>query len=294
MTSGWSLFIIVGTLGTLFGTVWFLLANRTKEVAEPKTTGHDFDGIEELDTPLPRWWVGLFLVTIVFALGYIAYYPALGAFAGLGGWTSTEQWSENVEAQQARFAPLYAKIAALPPEQLMADRQAQQIGRRLYLNNCATCHGLTAQGAFGFPDLTDGEWLWGGSLDAIETTIRQGRTGAMAPWGPALGDDGVQEVSNYVSRLAGGDYDAELADRGAARYATLCVACHGPEGKGNPVLGAPDLTNGIWLYGGSLDEIAFTIRNGRSGVMPPHLQLLGPDRTHILAAYVASLSADGD
>ena len=294
MSNGWSLFIIIGTLGSLVGTLWLLAANRSQPGPEPGTTGHVFDGIEELENPLPRWWLSMFVGTIVFAVGYLIYYPGLGSFAGIAGWSSQSQWAEDVRAREARFAPLYAEIAGVPLDELLSDRQAQQIGRRLYLNNCSTCHGLTAQGAFGFPDLTDQQWLWGDTFDAIKTSIQHGRTGAMAAWGPALGDSGVVEVSHYVAGLAGGEHDAGLATLGETHFATFCVACHGPEGTGNQVLGAPDLTNGIWLYGGTPDQIAFTVRHGRNGIMPPHLDLLGEDRTHILAAYIASLRAPGD
>lgn len=178
----------------------------------------------------------------------------------------------------------------MTPQQLRDDRVAQQVGRRLFINNCSTCHGVTAQGGFGFPDLTDGEWIWGEGFDAIKHSIMNGRIAVMPPWGAALGDSGVAEVTQYTLSMAGREHDQEAALRGKSQYDTLCVACHGPDGGGNPLFGAPDLSRDIWLYGGSTDEIAFTIRNGRNGNMPAFADVLGEHKAHILAGYVDSLS----
>lgn len=291
MSSAWSWFVILGTIGTLIAAAVFLLMNRTTSGQE--TTGHDYDGIQELDNPLPFWWVGMFLITIVFAAGYVLYYPGLGNYGGLGGWTSTEQWQQEVERHDERFAPIYTKLAAMSAQELAADRTAQQVGRRLFINNCSTCHGVTATGAFGFPNLTDSEWIWGGGFDTIKQTIENGRTAAMPPWGAALGEQGVADVTQYVLSIAGRDHDAEAAARGRTQYANLCIACHGPDGHGNSALGAPDLTNDIWLYGRSADEIAFTVRNGRNGNMPAFRDTLGPEKIHVIAGYVNALTATG-
>ncbi len=288
MSSAWSWFVIVGTLGSLIATAWFLLANR--KTSGEETTGHDYDGIQELDNPLPMWWVGMFLLTIVYAVGYLVYYPGLGNVQGTAGWTSLGQWQAEVDHHEARFAPLYRKLAAMTPEELAADREAQQVGRRLFVNNCATCHGVTAGGAFGFPDLTDDEWIWGGDFAAVKQTVLAGRHAVMPPWGAALGEQGVADVTQYVLSLAGREHDANAAGQGKTQYDRLCIACHGPDGSGNPMLGAPDLTNDIWLYGGSAGEIAFTIRNGRSGTMPAFADVLGEEKVHIVAGYVMSLN----
>ena len=288
MSSGWSWFIIVGTLGTLIACAVFLFVNR--HTSGEETTGHDYDGIKEFDNPLPLWWVGMFVVSILYAVGYLVYYPGLGNVKGTSGWTSANQWQEEVDRHEARFAPLYAKLGAMTPEELSADRVAQQVGRRLFINNCSTCHGVTAAGGFGFPNLTDDEWIWGKGFDNIKQAVLGGRNAIMPPWGAALGDDGVAEVTQYTLSLAGLEHDAEAAARGQARYATLCIACHGVDGSGNSLLGASNLTNDIWLYGGSAEEIAFTIRNGRNGNMPAFNNVLDEDKAHILAGYVNGLS----
>lgn len=288
MSSAWSWFVIIGTVVSLAGTLLFLFSNRRTSGQE--TTGHNWDGIQEFDNPLPLWWVWMFVITIVFAAGYLVYYPGLGNFSGVGGWSSAGEVASAQQAHDARFAPLYERLAGLSEAELHSDRQAQQVGRRLFLNNCSTCHGVTAQGAFGFPNLTDSEWIWGAGFDAVQTALKNGRQAAMPPWGPALGDDGVRDVAQYVLELAGKDHDAAAAGRGAQKFAMFCVACHGAEGKGNPMLGAPNLTNDIWLYGGTTEAIEFTIRNGRNGQMPSFADVLDPEQIHIVAGYVTSLS----
>ena len=288
MSSAWSWFVIIGTLGSLIGAAIFLVMNR--HTSGEETTGHDYDGIQELDNPLPMWWVGMFLLTIIYAIGYLVWYPGLGNIKGTAGWTSIDQWQDEVDRHEERFAPIYTRLAAMSPEALAADRVAQQVGRRLYLNNCSTCHGVTAQGGFGFPNLTDGEWIWGEGFDAVKTAILNGRIAIMPPWGAALGDEGVANVTQYTLALAGLEHNADMAAAGEAQYNTLCVACHGLEGEGNPMLGSPNLNNNVWLYGSSAEEIAFTIRHGRNGNMPAFNDILGEEKAHILAGYVTSLS----
>jgi cytochrome c oxidase cbb3-type subunit 3 len=272
---------------SLAGTLIFLLSNR--RVSGDQTTGHDYDGIQELDNPLPMWWVGMFVASILFAFGYLMYYPGLGNFTGMGNWSSESQLAGEVAEHEARFAPLYAAYADRSPEDLAGDRKAMQAARRLYINQCSTCHGLTAKGGFGFPNLTDAEWQWGDGYDAIKTTILRGRQAAMPPWVAALGEDGIQDTANFVRKIAGLEHDKQAAERGQKHYQTVCVACHGVEGKGNPALGAPSLVNDAWLYGSSTAEIAFTLRYGRNGNMPAHEDLLGADRIHLLTSYVMTL-----
>lgn len=288
MSSAWSWFVIIGTLGSLIACVVFLVVNR--KTSGNEDTGHDYDGIKELDNPLPLWWVGMFVFTIIYAVGYLVYYPGLGNVEGTAGWTSLDQWQDDVDRHEARFSPIYDKLAAMSPEELAEDRIGQQVGRRLFINNCSTCHGVAAEGGFGFPNLNDGEWIWGEGFDKVKEAIMNGRNAIMPPWGAALGDAGVADVTQYTLSLAGRDHDAEAAGRGQAQYNTLCIACHGAEGAGNPLLGSPNLNNDIWLYGGSADDIAFTIRNGRNGNMPPFNEVLGEKKAHILASYVTSLS----
>lgn len=287
MSNGWHWFVVIGLLVSLAAMLWLLFANRSK--SSDQTTGHVWDGIEELDNPLPFWWVGMFVISIIFSLIYLAIFPGLGNIAGATGWTSAGEHDDDIAAHSERFAPLYTRLAALTPEEMQADREARQVGRRLFLNHCATCHGSTAKGAFGFPDLTDGEWIWGGDFESIRTTIEHGRTAAMPAWGAALGEDGVLAVTHRVLQLAGKEHDAKLAEAGMAHYNTICVTCHGADGKGNTALGAPDLTNDFWLYGSSIEEISFTVRNGRAGNMPAHGPIFGAEKAAIVAGYVHGL-----
>ncbi|MEM9622269.1 MAG: cytochrome-c oxidase, cbb3-type subunit III [Pseudomonadota bacterium] len=288
LSTEWHWFVILGTLISLAGVAWVLLANR--QTSDKPTTGHVWDGIEELDTPLPMWWVGMFVASIVFSLIYLVIYPGMGNFDGVTDWSSAAQHDAEAQAHEAKFAPLYSSLASLPKEELQSNRTAMQVGRRLFINNCSTCHGVSASGSFGYPNLTDSQWLWGGDVATIKTTLLQGRMGIMPGWGPALGEAGVMQVTHYVLQLAGQTHDAELATSGAPQYAAICASCHAADGTGNPLLGAPDLTNNIWQYGGSVEQIYFTIDNGRTGVMPAFAELLGEDRVHILANYVETLS----
>lgn len=288
MSSIWHWFVVLGTLGSLAFFLALLYGNR--KTSNEATTGHVYDGIEEYDNPMPMWWVWMFVLSIVFALGYLVYYPGLGNFDGVAGWSSDEALQEAQQAHEERFAPLYAELAQLDESNLHDSRQAMQVGRRLFINNCSTCHGVNARGSFGFPNLTDSQWLWGSGLDSVKTTITNGRTASMPGWQSALGDRGVTDVTQYTLALAGRDHDSEAASRGQAQYNSMCVACHGAEGKGNSAMGAPDLTNDIWLYGGTAERIAYTIRNGRQGRMPAFDEVLSADQIHVVSGYVTSLS----
>jgi len=290
MSSFWSWFVIIGTVGMLVAMLVLLFGNR--HISTGETTGHEYDGIQEYDNPMPMWWVWLFALTIVFGVGYLAWYPGLGNFAGASNWSSQSQWQDQVDRHDARFAPIYTELAKLDESGLHESREAQQVGRRLFINHCSTCHGVTAQGAFGFPNLTDDEWIWGPGMDAVKTAIRHGRQAAMPGWGAALGDVGVTNVANYVLQLAGRDHDAAAATAGAGQFQAFCAACHGADGVGNPLLGAPDLTNDLWLYGNSLEQIAHTLRNGRNGQMPAQADILNEEKIHILAGYVTSLAKE--
>ena len=287
MGSAWSWFVIIATIGSLVAALLFLYSNR--QTSGEETTGHEHDGIVELDNPLPMWWVYMFVISIVFALGYLIYYPGLGNVEGVAGWTSANQLEADQNRHDSRYAPVFARLAALTPEEMAADRMAMQVGRRLYLNHCATCHGSGAQGSFGFPNLTDGEWLYGRNYEAIENTILNGRVAIMPPWGPALGDDGVANVTEYTLKLAGLEHDEAMAAQGEGQYAIFCASCHGAEGEGNQTLGYPNLNNDIWLYGREREQIAFTIRHGRNGNMPAHRDILGEEKTRVLAGYVLTL-----
>lgn len=288
-----SLFIIVAVGLSLLA--FFLILQLNKTVGKSgETTGHNYDGIEEYDNPLPSWWYWKFLFTIVFAIGYLIYFPGLGNWEGIGGWTSVGEYEKDRAVAEATYAPVFAQYNALSLDEVAAHPDANKMGRRLFANNCAVCHGAAGTGSFGFPNLTDEEWIWGSTDADITTTLLQGRQAGMPAWGPALGETGVAEVSEYVLQLAGRDVNAALAGPGETHFKMFCSSCHGMEGKGNKMFGAPDLTNEIWLYGNSRDRIQHIVRNGRNGKMPAFGELLGPDRVHILAGYVRSLAVDDE
>lgn len=316
MSTFWSLYVTVLTLGTLVALVWLLMATRKGERKDQtdETMSHAFDGIEEYDNPLPGWWFKLFIGTIVFAVGYLVLYPGLGNWQGLlpgytyldkdkklefadgkQGWTGVHEWEKEVASAEARFGPLFAKYAAMPIEDVAKDPKALGMGARLFASNCSVCHGSDAKGAYGFPNLTDANWRWGGDTESIKTSILNGRHAIMPAWGEVLGEQGVRDVSAYVLTLMNGRAlpDGAKADpvAGQKLYASSCAACHGAEGKGLAVLGAPDLTQpGGFIYGTSFAQLQQTIRYGRQGQMPAQQATQGDDRVHILAAYVYSLS----
>lgn len=296
MSTTTSLLIALGTLANIAGVLWLLWWTRKRRgsggatAAEPETTGHVWDGdLCEYNNPLPRWWLGLFLITVVFGLLYMILYPGLGNFAGTRGWTQHEQYRQQTERAEAVLARTFAPFEGRELTELVADADARRIGRNLYMNNCATCHGSDARGAPGFPDLTNDEWLWGGEPQAVLESIRNGRTGAMPGWRAALGDAGVEDVLAYVLSLSGRQVPAGDVARGRQRYGEICVACHGADGRGNRQLGAPDLTDHVWVYGGSVAAVRESIALGRQGNMPAHLERLGETRTKLLAAYVLGL-----
>lgn len=291
MSTFWSLWIIVITVTCNAIVCWVLFANRksTGSSAE-KTTGHIYDGIEEYDNPLPAWWFYLFVITFIFGIGYLIAYPGFGAFKGVLGWTSQKEAESQIAAAEKEFGPLFAKYAQMPLADVAKDPQALKMGQRIFLNNCAQCHGSDALGNVGFPNLTDNDWLYGGEPDQIIETIGHGRRGAMPAWGQALGNTGVQEVAAYVTTLNGRTADKALAAAGEKKFAMFCVACHGADGKGNQTMGAPNLMDKTWLYGGSLATLQQTIQGGRNGQMPAWNDILGADKVHLVSAYVYSLS----
>jgi cytochrome c oxidase cbb3-type subunit 3 len=294
MSNFWSAYIIV--LVTANITLCYLLLRWTSkmdlnDLAEDGTTGHEYDGIKEYNNPLPRWWLYLFYITIVFAVGYLVLYPGYGSFPGVLHWSSHGEHDADQASYEHKYGPIYEHYYSVPIEQLAQDKRAMQIGNRLFENNCAACHGSDARGARGFPNLTDSDWLKAGTPASIEDTILKGRDAMMPNWGPTLGAQGVEEVANYVLTLSGRTkgVDQKLAQAGQARFA-VCAGCHGADGKGNQAIGAPNLTDSIWLYGGDKATVIQTITNGRKGHMPTWEAALGKERVHLLAAYVWSLS----
>ena len=295
MSTFWSVWVIVLVLGTVFGCAWLLLATRkgqTNDTETENTTGHSYDGIEEYDNPLPKWWFYLYLGTCVFALGYLALYPGLGNYEGLLGWTSTNQWEAEVQEAEEKYGPIYAQFGETPIPELAQNEDAMKIGQRLFANNCSVCHGTAARGQVGFPNLTDDDWLWGGEPEQIVHTIANGRQGNMTPKGvmPNMTNEQVDQVVNYVLSFSGREKDAEAAEAGAAVFAQACTACHGADGTGMQAVGAPNLTDNIWLYGSTYEWIKETVVNGRQNQMPAQKGRLTDDQIHILSAYVYSLS----
>jgi cytochrome c oxidase cbb3-type subunit 3 len=280
---------MLGTIGSLI--VYLLILWMNRSISRPgQTTGHSYDGIEEFDNPLPAWWFWGFVASIAFGFAYLIYYPGLGNFPGISGWTQIGQLEEAQAIAEERYGPIFAQYGDVPVDELSKDQDVLKMGRRLFATNCSVCHGATGQGSYGFPNLADSEWMWGGSSEAIETSILDGRNGLMVPWGPVLGDDGVAEAAQYVMSLSGREVDEAMAARGETHFQMYCAACHTAEGTGNVLFGAPDLTNEIWLYGNSQARIEHTIRNGRNSMMPSFRERLGEDKVHIVAAYVKSLS----
>ncbi len=290
----WNWFIIIPTIGGIIACFlmirWLSTAIAPEDLA--KSMGHVWDeDLQELNNPLPRWWLGMFYITLVFGLVYLVLYPGLGSFPGLLGWTSQNQYQKEIDIGDAQFGPLFSKYRDMSIPAVASDVDARKMGERLFVNYCATCHGSDARGARGFPNLRDNDWLYGGAPEQIEHSILAGRNGVMPAWEQALGgEQGVTDMTEYVFKLGGRDFDAVAAERGQEKYGMLCASCHGADGTGNQLLGAPNLTDNVWLYGGSAVRIKESIAAGRNGKMPPHDEFLGKDKVHLLAAYVYSLS----
>ncbi|WJG07606.1 cytochrome-c oxidase, cbb3-type subunit III [Aliiglaciecola sp. LCG003] len=322
MSSFWSIWVSVISLGTILGCYLLLrwcLLNKTG-VEEGDDMHHSFDGILEINNPLPRWWTIMFYMTLVWSILYLLLYPGLGNWQGLLGWKSSNQniqslqesrdavlasreaakeslfgvgvqYDRELEFAEAKFAPIFNQYAEQPIEVLAKNEDALKIGQRLFAQNCSQCHGSDARGQRGFPNLTDKDWLYGGTAEKITETLMNGRQGAMPAWIDSFGARGIDEVVAYTLSLSGRQVDQGLKDAGQARFA-VCSACHGADGKGNQMLGAPNLTDNIWLYGGTKDAVTETLTHGRAGVMPSFKNTLGEKKIHLVASYVYSLSQD--
>jgi cytochrome c oxidase cbb3-type subunit 3 len=287
----WNLYVIVIVLGSILACAVLLIVQGKATFTPGKTMGHVWDeNLEEYNNPMPKWWSWMFIITVVFALVYLALYPGLGSFKGLLGWSAVSQYKAEVDKTDAAVKPLFDKYKAMDLKAVAADPQAMDMGKRLYLTYCMQCHGTDARGAKGFPNLTDSDWQWGGEPDQIVATIAGGRLGVMPPH-PQLGAETIKDLANYVRSLSGLPADAVRAAKGKEAFtAAGCIGCHGPEGKGNIAMGAPNLTDKVWLYGSSEATIVETITNGRQNKMPAWKDFLGDAKVHLLAAYVLSLS----
>jgi cytochrome c oxidase cbb3-type subunit 3 len=292
-TSGfWDVFIAVVSVVSIVACGVFLKSQSIRKGAGAvPTTGHVWDeDLAEYNNPLPRWWSWLFYITIIFSLGYLVLYPGLGSWQGTLGWSQVGQLEREQAAAAKQYGPLYEKFAGTEVVALSKTPAALAVGEKLFLNNCAQCHASDGGGSRGFPNLTDRDWLWGGDPKTIQATIAEGRTGTMPPFGGALGEQGVKDVAHYVLSLSGRTHDSLRKARGEPLFKSTCVACHGAEGKGNPLLGAPNLTDGTWLHGSAESAIIETVTRGRTNQMPAHKDLLDQAKIHLLTAYVLSLS----
>jgi cytochrome c oxidase cbb3-type subunit III len=304
MSTFWNVWVWVLTLGTLAGCLWLLQSLTTqrkeKQPEEKKTTGHVWDGdLVELNNPLPRWWLWLFWITGIYMLVYLVIYPGLGTFAGISSWSQKSQYEAEMADAEKRFGNVFAVFAGTPIPELASNPDAIRLGRNIFLNNCATCHGSDGRGAKGFPNLTDAAWLWGNAPETIVATITNGRTGNMPALGPALGEQGVTEVIAWLRalpQLSAASDPAALTPAAAAgqqKFMSFCIGCHGADAKGNQMLGAPNLTDSDWLHGSTDADIRDVLMKGRSNQMPAQADILSPDRIRVLAAYVLSLGESG-
>ena len=291
MSIFWTIWITTISLGSIVAILWLIHWTQKPIDGESKqgdVTSHSYDGIEEYNNPMPRWWLWLFYIAIIFALIYYVLYGGLGAIPGVLGWSQTNQYEAELKEAAEKYDPIFKGYAQQPVAELAKNPQAMETGKRLFLTYCSICHGSDARGDRGFPNLADNDWLYGNTN--IKQSIMQGREGAMPAFRAMVGDQGVSELTSYVYSLNGRKTDELQRASGEQKFKLYCVACHGMDAKGNQQVGAPNLTDKIWLYGGSLGTIQETIRNGRNGKMPSHKAFLGNDKSHVLAAYVFSLS----
>lgn len=292
MSSAWSWYVAIGTIVSMLACFWLVFwTNRQRSTPEEikASEAHVWDeDIRELNNPLPMWWLYLFVLTLIWGGLYLLLYPGLGGFAGLRGWTQQQQYEAEIAAAEERYGPIFARYGSMEFSEVLENPEALAIGKSLYANYCSQCHGSGALGARGFPNLTDDVWQWGGTPAQIEQTILNGRSAVMPSLGAVFADDEALDLMvSYVQGLQDG---MDATSPAHARYMTVCIACHGADGSGTQALGAPSLKDDDWLYGSSPQEIRKSIAEGRNGVMPAHGNLIGPDRAHILAAYIYSLS----
>ncbi|HLR86608.1 MAG TPA: cytochrome-c oxidase, cbb3-type subunit III [Wenzhouxiangella sp.] len=297
MTAFWHWYVVIITLAVTAALVWLFYGTSRMRVEETPdsegTTGHVWDeDLREYNNPMPRWWLWMFYISAIFSVLYLVLYPGLGRYEGVLGWSQEKQHDEQVARAAQDFESAYGELAALPVDELAQDSRALEAGRNIFAHNCSTCHGSDARGAEGYPNLTNNQWIWGGEPERVLETIQHGRQALMTPFGDMLSDQEITRTAAYVQQLAGRRADATMAAAGKKVFDMHCVACHGPDGTGNIHLGAPDLTAGVYTYGGDLNTIRTTIRSGRNGQMPAQLELLGEARTRLVAAYVLSLNQD--
>ena len=295
LAPGWGWYVAILTVLSLLACLWILRANSTKkaDTGEAKLHGqNEWDGLREYDNPLPKWWSNLFYITVFFAFAYLLLYPGLIVTNGLLGWSTASLYRDEVKEVKAETDPIFAAYSKQDVKTVSVDNGALKIGGRLFQTYCVQCHGTDMRGSKGFPNLVDNDWLYPGTPDGIKTTILEGRNGVMPPFAAALKPEQITDAAQYVLSLSGRSTTPDAVSRGETTFKQLCVACHGPDGKGNVALGAPNLTDNIWLYGGSLATIVETLTKGRQGHMPAQKDILGEAQVHLLAAYVYAQSQE--
>ena len=291
--SFWNWYIAVPVV---LGMLWcFYLTFDNSRKIDPSDEGkpmeHVWDeDLREINNPLPKWWLNLFYITIIFGFAYLILYPGLGSYQGLLGWSEIGEYEQQLADADSRYKPLYEKYGSKSLVDLGQDSNAMGTAKRLFSTNCSICHGTDARGATGFPNLRDDQWLYGGDGETIRLTITNGRNGMMPAWLASLGEQGVSEIAEYLRGFQQTPENPQAAQAGAQKFSVFCVACHGPDATGNPIMGAPNLTDSNWLYGGSKAAISESISKGRQGVMPAHKELLSENQIHLLSAYILSLS----
>jgi cytochrome c oxidase cbb3-type subunit 3 len=294
VSNAWSWWVIAIVALNIAGSAWLLWWTGKRNPGDPPAdaTSHHWDGdLTEYNKPLPRWWINLFWLTIVFSIAYLAWYPGLGNLAGRSGWSSRAEHDADKKAADQKLATAFAAIAQQPIDVIALDPKAVATGQRIFANTCAMCHGSDARGAKGYPNLTDQHWQWGSTPDVVLATILDGRQAAMPPFASALGDaSNVTATAVHVQALSGMKVDPQLDRIGKEHFSGICAACHGPEGKGNPAIGSADLTDDYWLYGNRVEDILAAIEKGHDGHMPAHRAILGETRARLVGAYVWSLS----
>lgn len=290
MSTFWHVFVIVLTVGSIIGCLWLLFGNARGKPGE-STTGHVWDeDLREYNNPLPRWWLNLFILTVVFAVGYLVIYPGLGNYLGTARWTQQSEMQKRLEAVKARRQMLYASLGDRDIATLAHDPSVRALGQEVFLGSCAGCHGADAQGALGFPNLTDADWLYGGTPAAIHSSITQGRHGQMPAFNGMLDARMLDDLVDTLIHWSDPKFDAARRQRAMQQFSISCAACHGADARGNVLVGAPNLTDAIWLHGGRREDIRQGILFGRRGNMPPHAELLSADDIRVVAAYVYGLS----
>jgi cytochrome c oxidase cbb3-type subunit 3 len=303
MSTFWSFWIVGLTVTNLALILWVLLANRKVAVEddedpENRTTGHIYDGIEEYDNPLPKWWFQMFVLSIIFTVIYLIIYPGLGSWKGYfpffeeGHWTSVRQLEEQQQKALVQHELSYGVYSTMSVKDLADEPRAMKMASRIFANNCAVCHGADGGGSLGFPNLTDQDWLYGGTPEKIKETLVNGRQAAMPAWSAILGEKGINTVTQYVLSLSAQEHDASLVAAGEKIFASYCAACHGKDAKGLHAQGAPNLSDDIWLYEGTPAGIRQSLRNGRNGQMPAQKDRLREDKIHLLTAYIYNLSLE--